>query len=203
MKTFGWISAAGLVLAWAALTARTPSGAESAVGRVRVPRPAREAGPVAVGRGAEEASPPRSAPPASGAEPEPLLGGDGEEERFWNGVAGALGGSDAAGRREELLRGTAAYLEAAPEAWRAFEEAIRRESGRVRFAWTVREEAWSTLCANVGTDAELREQVEREVQGRYEREKQAALERLGALLGGDGRGLRLRGRLEEWFDAVR
>ena len=102
--------------------------------------------------------------------------------------------------RELLLRTTEEDLGLSPEEARAFRSAVLSAVADVDRAWEVREEGWAAVQSSAASDPELLGRLEGEIQFRYESEKDRALQRVAAHLGGNEQ---LRERLEEWFDAVR
>ena len=131
---------------------------------------------------------PRPAP-----DPAPCPKGD---EEFWNTVANPA-------EREVILRWTEDFLGLSPEEARAFRSAALSAVENVDRAWEVREAGWIAVSSSAASDPQLLARLEEEIQFRYESEKERALQRLAARLGGGERSERLRERLEEWIDAVR
>jgi hypothetical protein len=103
----------------------------------------------------------------------------------------------------DVLRPTEDDLGLTGEEARDFRSTVLSAVEDVNRAWAIREEGWHAVSSSAASDPELLARLEGEIQSRYESEKERALQRVAAHLGGDERRERLRERLEEWFDALR
>lgn len=125
---------------------------------------------------------------------------------FWEGMSALLEArldSDPHVHRTAVVEETARYLGLDKIGAEVFQTASRLALEEIDQAWRVREDQWLTISANVSLEGDQREQVEREIQARYETQKRAALDRLEGMLGVGARSQDLKERLEEWIDVLR